>query len=42
MHWKQNIFNCLTGNVFLFTFKRIYIVKISEETFDKSCNDYLL
>ena len=25
MHCKQNIFSCLTGNVFLFTLKRIYI-----------------
>ena len=42
MHCKQNILKCLSGNVFLFTLKRIYIVKISEETFDKSCNDCLL
>ena len=42
MHCKQNIFNCLSGKVFLLTLKRIYIVKIREETFDISCNDYLL
>lgn len=39
---NKNIFKCVSGNVFLFTLKCIYIVKFREETFDKSCNDYLL
>ena len=43
MHCKQNIFRCLSGNLFLlFTLKSIYSVKFREEMFDKSCNDYVL